>query len=266
MNNNNTFLLLVKKELTDNRKPILLGLVGIWATFILLGGFLGYAGSYIAVEILLFIFFAGMLLSIGSSLAFSNMKSKEGRINTLMLPASVEQKFLVRWLAAVPILYLVVLFGCFLGDWTRLGVFRLMSSLNVYPVSTTPHGLLHEQSLSGLEYIRLNFEHEPQSIGFLIVTVFLIALLMQALYFFGAILWPKLSFIKTWAASQALEVVAGIIILMCAKLRFPTFNEAAITFVGFMWCYVGILLACCVALYWLAYVRFKRSQVIYKLF
>lgn len=261
----NTLSLLIKKELTDNRKPILLGIAGIWGTFILLGGFLGYTGTIIPVELFLFLFFSGMVLSIGASLAFSNMKTKEGRINTLMLPATVKQKFLVRWLGAVPLLFAVVLIGCFLGDWARLGMFRIMTHLQYFSIDLDPH-LSLDRSLSAIAYISINLAEDPQPISFLITSVILGASLAQALYFLGAILWPKLSFIKTWAATQALQILGAIILVMCTKLKVPNFNSSDISFEGFMCFYIIFGLLICGGLYWLSYVRFRRSQVIYKLF
>lgn len=256
-----TFTLLVKKELVDNRKPLMLGLTGIWATYILLGAFLGYVKSMVPVELFLFFFFGGMILTIGASLAFNNMKSKEGRINTIMLPATVSQKFIVRWIATVPLLMTVVLLGVLLGDWARIIVYKIVLHMSDY----TPAYDSAYVDTTALAFIASNYRHEPEGIGIMITCGVWGALCSQAIYFLGAVVWPKLSFIKTWAATQVLGVILSLFcvpFLMHLKLDFA-FD---LSYAGVVWIINILGLAFCVALYWLSFERFKRSEVIYKLF
>lgn len=259
--NTNIFTLLVRKELVDNRKPLMLGLIGAWATYVLTGGFLGYAQVQVSVELFIFCFFSTMIMAVGASLAFNNMKTKEGRINALMLPAPISHKFAVRWLAAVPLLLLVVILGCLFGDWVRLAVYKLL----VVPVEepvwnssyTTPN-------ISAISYIILNFNEEPQAIWMIINIVLTSALCSQAAYFLGGIVWPRLSFIKTWALLQVLALVAATVMVSISfRLREFAVDLEYVPCVVLLNC-VGLIV--CVGLYWLAYERFKRSQVIYKLF
>lgn len=257
----NTFALLVKKELVDNRKPLMLGLTGIWATYILLGAFLGYVKSMVPVELFLFFFFGGMILTIGASLAFNNMKSKEGRINTIMLPATVSQKFIVRWIATVPLLMIVVLLGVLLGDWARIIVYKIVIHMSDY----TPAYDSAYVDTTALAFIASNYRYEPEAIGMMITCGVWGALCSQAIYFLGAVVWPKLSFIKTWAATQVLGVILSLFcvpFLMHLKLDFA-FD---LSYAGVIWIINILGLAFCVALYWLSFERFKRSEVIYKLF
>ncbi len=258
---NNTFGLLVKKELVDNRKPLLLGLTGIWATYILLGAFLGYVKSMVPVEIFLFCFFGGMILTIGASLAFNNMKSKEGRINTLMLPAPVSQKFIVRWLAAVPILLIVVLLGCLMGDWARIIVYKFVIRMGDF----TPAYNSAYVNTTMWSFIANNYKDDPEAISIMLNCGFWGALCSQAIYFLGSVIWPKLSFIKTWAATQVLGVIFSMFFvpfLMNLKRDFIY----DVSYAGVMWIINSLGVVFCVVLYWLSYVRFTRSQVIYKLF
>lgn len=255
-----TFSLLIKKELVDNRKPLLLGLIGIWATYILLGAFLGSIQMVVAAEIFIFLFFGGMIITIGASLTFNNMKTKEGRISALMVPATTSQKFMVRWIAAVPILLAVVFLGCLFGDWTRVIIYTLRGyepSYSVYSADMTIFSFLGDQ-----------LTHNWEATSFLMCCVIVTMLCSQALYFLGAIVWPKLSFIKTWASLQVLGVLFGIILVvldvnhvMQLNPRFydVSFNSILVT----MYVVGGLF---CTGVYWLAYIRFKRSQVIYKLF
>lgn len=264
--NNNKFYLLVKKELTDNRKPLLLALTGILGTFILLGAFLGWTRALIEVEIVLYILLGTILLSIGASLAFSNMKTKEGRINTLMLPVPILQKFFIRWIAAIPLLLAVVIFGMLLGDWVRIIVLGLTDKFSQYKIGFELSDDYVNQKMKIFEYIitKLNNDFEP--VFFIFITAVLSAITVQAVYFLGSILWPKLSFIKTWAVTQVLQIVLGIGIVFSVESHLFVGLFSSFSFTGFMIIYILFAVFFCVALYWLAYLRFKRSQVIYKLF
>lgn len=127
-NSNSGLLLLVKKEITDNRKAILLGIGALWICCILIGTLLGFNGrgggeSEIFLFALLFMAFG----CIAASVTFSNMKCKESRISTLMLPASIFQKFLVRWIAVVPVLFIPMFIGYYIGDITRIFAYYLHS-------------------------------------------------------------------------------------------------------------------------------------------
>lgn len=256
----NTFTLLVKKELVDNRKPLLLGLIGIWATYILLGAFLGTVQMVVPAEIFIFLFFGGMILTIGASLAFNNMKTKEGRINSLMVPATMFQKYMVRWIAAVPILLLIVFLGCLLGDWTRILIFNLRGydpTYSSYSADMTIFSFLSEQ-----------LSRSWQQTSFMICCVVVGLITSQSLYFLGAIVWPKLSFIKTWAVLQVLGMIVSTMLVILDFNHIlsvhPKFYE--MTFGWFLFIIYAFGALFCIGVYWLSYIRFKRSQVIYKLF
>lgn len=246
--NTNNFSLLVKKEWADNRKPLLLGMLVIWGTFVLMGGFLGSLPTGAGTECFIFFFFSGLALSIGASMAFSSMKTKEGRINVLMLPATAFQKYLVRWLATVPLLLIVVVIGIVLGDAARV----LVEKMNDFSAVS-----MHRFFLS------FNYGKNHEEIAFLVTMVGAVMLCSQACYFLGAIVWPKHAFIKTLATMQVLQILFGFLLVMCDFNRNTLFIDSL---TGLLWSIWIFTLVFCVVVYWLAYVRFCRSQVIYKLF
>ncbi len=90
----------------------------------------------------------------------------------------------------------------------------------------------------------------------------------QSLYFLGAIVWPKLSFIKTRAVLQVLGMVVSTMLVILDFNHIlsvhPKFYE--MTFGWFLFILYAIGALFCIGVYWLSYIRFKRSQVIYKLF
>lgn len=248
---NNTFTVLLKKEFIDNRRSLLLGLTGILVSYILLGIFIGNTmqSESTEVEIILFLFMGAIIIIIGASLAFSNMKTKEDRINTLMIPAPMSQKFIIRWLATVPMLLLIVLVASLLGDWARV----VTSSIN------------GKDTVNLITYIGNCYSIEEEVNKVFICAAVTALLCQQAIYFLGSILWPKLSFIKTLAAIQILQFLLAIL-FFCVRWGFSFSSDWNIGVDGLTWIVYTFDLLFCSIIYWLAYVRFKRSQVIYKLF
>lgn len=252
----NTFLLTARHDFIENRKAILLGVGTIWAIYILFGALLGYNGRGGGHGQMAFCFFFAMAFStIGASLAFSNMKTKEGRISTLMLPATAADKFLVRWIAFVPVLFGILAAGIYLCDFTRIFVCWLCD----YPWLVNG---AYMHVIGFYDWVVFQ-EHGA---GF-IVWFFLAAFFFgQSLYFFGAILWPKLSFIKTFVVCWVLETIAGFFLVFFGDDLLMMFYGRSLSedvFFGFS---AGVATVLTIGMYVLAYYRFKRSQVIYKLF
>lgn len=243
--------LLFKKELLENKKTLITELIVAWGSCILLGsllGLFGIGGGY--AEVLAFYTLLQYIAFIYASLAFSPMKHKKGRISTLMLPASSEEKFFVRWFLAVPILILFLVAGFYLGD-----IFRIIVAW------------LSESRTNDNYYRILNiadiFSYKHTFLTFLVISSYFFT---QAIYFFGAILWPKLSFIKTFAAIYCVEMILGIALLLVFKFWFYdiSFSESAIG--NCCWSIGCIQIVLTLLLYWLSYYRFKTSSVIYHLF
>lgn len=249
------FLKYVKFEFVQNRKPLLLSVVCIWAIYILIGILMGcrHNGGGEG-ETVMFSLCAQIISCIVASMAFVNMKTKEERIFSIMIPASVEVKYFTRWLAVVPVLFGILVVGFYLGDIARIAAFYFTSSdpMN-YPnymkifnpwSEFKPTGVLNSGLLS----------------GFLFATFFL----TQAVYFFGAILWPKLSFIKTFAALYVLQTILGLALMWIFKAFSFTLSLQVVD--NLLWGIVVILIVITLLLYYLTYVWFRKSQVVYKLF
>lgn len=251
-----SLLLVMKHDFAVNRKSILLTLAVIYGFCIMLGGFIGYeykGGGDGQAAVLMFIL-SVMGWSV-SSLSFSDMKSKEGRIATLMLPAEIWQKFLVRWLAIVVGLTLILIGGFYLTDISRvvmnIAVYGKVGPDNPYYHIANPFTLLFSENFGGRDYFG-----SALGLGYL---------LNQSLFFFGSILWPKMSFIKTLAALWVIQAVLGLILIILTK-NF-TFNFS-VNFSISTFSVVAIIVQSIltVGIYILSYIRFRRSQVVYRLF
>lgn len=96
----------------------------------------------------------------------------------------------------------------------------------------------------------------------LILTVLLSAyFLAQAPYFFGAILWPKNSFIKTFAAMWVIQTVCSIMFALSVKY-FPSLMYH----IGdSLWFMATVFILLTLAFYVAGFYLYRRQQVVYKL-
>lgn len=243
--------LLFRKEFIENRKTLIFELAVAWGACILLGGFLGFFGRGGGIsEVIAFYLIIQLMGFIFGSMIFSDMKNKKLRISTLMLPAAVSEKFLMKWLIVVPGMLIIGITGFFLGDFTRILVAWLCDERTS---STSYYDIVNPFMILG-----------PDSFT-LVIFAFASYLLGQSIYIFGGILWPKLSFLKTFAALYCLEIVFGILLLWFHRasinISWHIENEN-----NFLVCLISIEFIFTIFFYWLTYKRFKNSEVIYRLF
>lgn len=253
----NTFLLTARHDLIENKKPILLGVGTIWGIYMLFGALLGYNGVGGGGASLAFYMLSAMAFScITASLAFSNLKTKESRISTIMLPSTAFDKFIVRWIAVVPVLILVIVAGVMLGEAVRVW----LHLLGGYPHQGA--GFMSMYADLCIEFLKY-----PAS-GYYVWLGIVGFLFGQSLYFLGSVLWPKLSFVKTLVVLWVLQTLSGFLTIL-VNLSWPdTFvnfiteisEEAAVGGIA------GMLTLLTLAVYATTYWRFRRSQVVYKLF
>lgn len=247
-----SLLLVGRHDYAVNRKSIFLTLAVIYGFCLMMGGFMGYeykGGGDGEAAVLMFIL-SVMGWSV-SSFAFSDMKTKEGRISYLMLPAEIWQKFFVRWFAMVVGLLLLLIGGFYLTEFSRV-----LMNIVVYGYTGPDNPYYHI-----INPFSFFFSDRLQSADNFTVAVGIGYFLNQALFFWGAILWPKLSFVKTLAALwgiQAFLVIVFIIIFSNFNLRF-TIDKFSIWVI-----IVQVIMT--LGVYFLSYLRFRRSQVVYRLF
>ena len=163
-----------------------------------------------------------------------------------MLPASTFNKFIVRWIAVVPALFLIMLAGFYIGDLTRIFVNWALDTSAQYR---------HYNQVTDL-WVILSFGYEEEG-GIILTNVLLSYFVIQSIYIFGAILWPKLSFIKTLVALWVVQTVFSIILIslgrnFCFSLNFT--GESAV------WCITIAQIIILLGFYTLTYLRFKRAK------
>lgn len=253
--NTNNFLLTAKKEWMFNKKQLIIAVLAIFGTDILMGALLGYnryGGGF--KECFFFLFIGSLFSTAFASMMFNSMRNKDGRIETLMLPASAAEKYLVRWIAVVPAIFILVVAAFYIGDLTRIATYLMTDS----------SASLNERYCQVIDPWKMISFGAPGSTG-IMTAVFVLAsyFLGQSLFIMGSILWPKFSFVKTMVVVWGIQLLLGIIIALIGKfcnIQIRISDEAQ------MWIVNGVMIAITLALYYLTYLRFKRSQVVYRLF
>ncbi|MCM1490891.1 MAG: hypothetical protein NC095_08720 [Muribaculum sp.] len=207
-----------------------------------------YLGYYSMASF--FIFSIGM--TIYGSLTFVSMNSKNGRISTLMMPASMLEKYAVRFLEYTIGGLLIMIAGYALG---LLVEFISFAGNDIFAVEN-----------NDMLTISKNSWHEI----FIVSTIFGLAILFgNAFYALGSSIWPRSSWIKTWVCQQIIGVIflfAGAFGLFkivsnfinwLDKIDTTSINENAI-----FWTYVVIFIALIAGCWALAWWRFRNTQIV----
>lgn len=249
------FMKNVKLEFVQNKKALLLGMISIWGLYIFIGFWRGWNGAVEETgEMITFSIMAMIISIVAASMTFSNMKTKEQRIFNLMIPASMESKFMTRWIAVVPMLFIVLLIGFYLGSFTRIGT-RLM----ICP-DTDPDSYL----MKVINPFYFYTGHGDEDGALIFCLSFGVYFFYQSLYLLGAIMWPKLSFLKTFATIYVLQTVLGIIFLSSYNSQSLIVSHK--TVIPSLWVLASVMAMLTLLCYYLSYRKYKASQVVYKLF
>lgn len=244
----NILLASFKKAWVDNKKTILMRMAMMSGVWFLIGLICGITiGS--STEFIIIMYFTLSLMAgcIYVSTSFNEMKYKGGRISMLMNPASVTDKYLPRICNAVIGTFLIMILS-----YIMLELGRMLGWLFVQ--HGTPSFMLPWQVLSVGENLNILL-----TLGWILMGI--------GLFFYGAILWPRKSFIKT----------AGVLILVQTLLMICTFwildmiidggymVEWLLDKVQTAWLIFSIEICigglCAV----LAFVRLKKSTILYRL-
>lgn len=213
------FIAALCKEVVENWRMLLFSVIGIYgvlAMFMTLGNIIiGATGSDgdIGVRYM----FVYMVFSFGgiivASMAFRGLKTKAGRIELLTSPSSTFEKFLVN--TVVYVLGFIIAFPICaqLADLTRILILVPWGKYYV-PGPINFIGTIHHFT-SAQDF------WEPSAKAWLEVGMYIGAIAAPGLYLLGSVLWPRLSFLKTFAALYAAEFVLFIL----AMVAIPVFGN-----------------------------------------
>ncbi len=203
-------------------------------------------------------FAIGIIVQILGSLTFSAMSTKPKRISNLMLPAAQSEKFISQCLIHVVGGNLVLILSVVLADTISALIF-----------SMTPGWYMFFDAMWNKKFAIDPNGHQMLCMIFLcILWCFLIS---QSLFVLGSAFWPRKSFLKTFVALFALEIIMPIIIPIRLVLNFSETIErffrsladlSANEIIALWWCAIAVAYALLALVYWLAWRRYKNMAVV----
>ncbi len=190
---------------------------------------------------------------ISASLIMDRMKTKTSSLSVLLTPVTPFEYFFSRWIVFTAGFLAVYLVAYTLADWTRV-LFFLMKApegMIVEPaslhhiVSVNPFGIFKDE------------DGASRVAGFIMGYFFL-----QSFFVLGSSIWPKNSFLKTFAAGILLIIVFALIGQACYALGgVRSANVEMTSEVGNL--IAGLIMGGFILANWaLAYYRFKESEII----
>lgn len=213
---------LLKRYLVENRKSLLFFTGVVWGVIMLIcvniGRFLD-----VAIELSLFAALFMVFACLSASYMFSSLRTKELRVNTLMLPASMLEKYMVRFTVYIVMFVPMYLLACVAGDLVR--------------------ALVHDSETIW------SFDFDWFLGRFSVMSV----LMYQSLYALGSSLWPRHSFFKTFLALFGLMFACMLFFPWSAFLWFDEISEFGL---------YAFMVSVTVAAYVAAWFRFRSVQVV----
>jgi hypothetical protein len=238
------YLALLKTYMIENGKTIALYTAVFLGITILIESFLGIkVHVYEATGPIVNLYTYAVLTmgtALSSSLMFSSMQDKAGRIGTLMLPASHAEKFAVRTTVYLILYVITVAIVLLIGE----GVRYICSPSNFNAIAI------------------LNLGDEFDSVTFFRFSWCLLiagAISSHSTFTLGSILWPRKSFLKTYAACTIIQIVLSIILpltLFRDYIEYILLNGSVET-----WIYASSFVYSAI-LYVIAFILFRRAQVV----
>jgi hypothetical protein len=263
------FTAALRKEVVENWRTILFTILGIYLSLtviMILGNLIDSMSDNIVNSLMnmapqkTVFFIMAIALMVVASLSFRNLKSKNGRVALFTSPSSTLEKFLLN-VSIYVIGSVIVFFACVqLADLTRIGILSLVGSDDL--IVPGPINFLNviNSTITGIGSI------EPVAKG--LRWVFWLSLLATpGMYLLGSVLWPRLSLLKTFAASQILSIALGIIAITLINVLIPE-DEIAdwikdLAMSGTLTNWLAIFMGVQAILYWgLSWYLFKRKDVV----
>lgn len=274
--------MVMKREIVENWKTNLYRLIGIYAAFALVmilnmlkGGFNDnpqMAFHYYTTSVMgVIIFIIGITANVYAANIMENMVTKEKRIAFLMLPATMIEKFVARFLIVTVGLAVTIVVAALLAEITRYLVLPLFDMPETFHQSVLYH-VFSRVEIDGEQVYRGPLFNMPYQnwLGEMCGWAFLIW--SHSLYILGGSYWYKKPFFKTLGTLILISIVGSVMLVHIISwagedglYHFGNWLEA-----NFQWMTLNKLLSLGVAFFsaftmfnwWLSYRLFTRSQII----
>ena len=264
------FMNLCRKEMVENWKSNVLRMVlmyGVMAVVMVWNGYFEYrychsgqiedpAWTFLLVVFIWSLWGFGCL---SASFTMEKMKTKTSRTSMLMVPATPFEKFFSRWFVFTVVFLVIFLISYKLADYTRFIIYSL-----AYPEEKDfiiPVDLSH---LVGERKTYYTLCRTGLQFGALLSAYFFV----QSLFVLGSSIWPKNSFLKTFASGTVIAIVYFLLAVFMSKMFLENGNYySENVFTGMsedtamsIMIVVGIFFT---LMNWtLAYLRFKESEIV----
>lgn len=263
------FTAALRKEVVENWRTIVFTILGIYlllTVIMILGNIIDSISDNIVSSLMNMVpqktvfFMLAIALMVVASLSFRNLKSKNGRVALFTSPSSTLEKFLVNILIYV-VGSIVVFFTCAqLADLTRIGILSLVGADDLIVPGPINFLSAINDTVTGIGSI------DPVAKG--MNWIFWLSLLATpGMYLLGSVLWPRLSLLKTFAASQILSIVVMIIAITLTNVLIP--EDEIVNWMknmvesGTLTNWIAISMGVQAVLYWgLSWYLFKRKDVV----
>lgn len=273
------FTNLLKLDIAENWKNSLFGLLGIYAAFLIpmLGwlwnvpddtfgaySFHRFCNNMLGVILLVtsffFVFYASHIMVC--------MNSKEKRISYLLLPATMFEKFLSRFVIVTVVLMFqvfVALLALELSRYLLQPLFRLPAEFSQSMLAE----LAEMMTFAGRASVNNECVYYNTTLMQLLGFIFL--LWNHSLFILGGSRWYKHPFLKTLGVIIAVSLIGGVIIARLVETgmmeRFfqwmsENFEETSATVNGLITAGILFFASLTIFNWWLSYWLFTRSQVI----
>ena len=221
------FINLCRKEMVENWKSNVLRMVlmyGVMVVVMVWNGYFEYktydpvsfvkryagfdpAWEFILMAFLWFMFGFGCL---SGSLTMEKMKSKTSRLAAFMIPVTPFERFFSRWLISTVVFLVAFLIAFELADYTRVFAYSL-----IYPEikEVILPVCLGDLVGSGKRWFLFSEAYE-------LALVLSIYCFIQSLFVLGSSVWPKNSFIKTFAAVAIIVLIYVLIGIFVGNMLF----------------------------------------------
>jgi hypothetical protein len=238
------FSLIVKKLLIEQRKTILFMCGGYLGACLLFGLWSGYLGAAPRNGIfVIYIILSGLTCAIVASKMFYDMTTKEGRISLLMTPGSAAGKYWPRFLAVLPATLALVATGYLVYGYSDLLTL----------------GIIHEQWLA-----LPNPFGNIRADGVAVIGSFMaIFLFNESIFMYGAVAWPKKSFLKSLGVFVIIQI--SLIVILTAIAKVMIHSDVSVEVVNpnaLGWIIIGVVTAVAAGIMYAGFRRFKNSTVI----
>ena len=258
------FWLLLRKDFVENKTALVIGSFALFAAMSLLMIILSIfidspdKGGCLIGYVLEYLFGIGCAISV--SLMFSQMRTKQGRISMFTLPATALEKFLEQMVVYILGFTIVYAVCVELGELVRCVVAPLVwgkESLGVFINHFAVLGTLKDAfNNPGIAQIGIT--------GSKIITVCVFGVVADlGIFTLGAVLWPKYSFIKTYAATYVIGTVFFIMFILVASCIDISESMVETLFSEFIVVIIVLQVLVAVASFVGAYYLLKRKNVIH---